>query len=218
MRPFIVLVVLTWLVAAPLALAGHAVNHLPANELEPVTALVEMATDGYVFEISRPGERVFEVRVLHRQSFFEVGSVDPWASPLGQYALDRVDVLGPASRACATAAACGNQGLWLHGLRLATGGVPGPCPNPQLPTQGCYAPQTLEVLSDGAATYLRITLNHDFEPAFSGAAIAVAELPCTESLSCQLASTSWARGFYNTAKLALPLDVLDAVPEIVRIN
>lgn len=217
MRSLIVVAVLAGLVAAPLALAGHNVSHLDENkELEPVLALAEMATDGYVFQISRPAERVFEVRVLHRQSFFEVGGQDPWASPLGQYGLERVDLLGPAFQTCATRAACSDQGLWLHGLRLTTSGAPGPCPNPQVPTQPCYAPQTVAVLQDAGGDYARITITHDFEPTFAGAASVVLDLPCS-GIGCQDGQT-WARGYFNTAKIALPLDALDAVPEPLRLD
>lgn len=216
MRSLIVVAVLAGLVAAPLALASHNVSHLPSNELEPATSLVEMATDGYVFLITRPAEKVFEVRVLHRQSFFEVGGFDPWESPLGQYGLERVDLLAPAFQACATSAACSDQGLWLHGLRLATASAPGPCLNPQLPTQPCFAPQTVEVLQDAGGDYARITITYDFEPTFAGAASVVLDLPCS-GIGCQDGQT-WGRGYFNAAKIALPLDALDAVPETVRLD
>lgn len=218
MRSLIAISVLAGLVAAPLALAGHPVSHVPTNELEPALALAEMATDGYVFQITRPSSKVFEVRVLHRQSFFEVSGFDPFATPLGQYGLERADLLGPASRACATSAACSSQGVWLHGLRLSATNAPSPCPNPQVPIQACYAPQTVEVLQDAGGDYARITITHTFAPTYAGAANVVLPLRCDLSEIGCTDGTTWARGMFNTAKVALPLDALDAVGEIVRID
>lgn len=211
MRSQFVLFLASLVAFSPLAVANHPVSHAQPQEAEPIAALVEMATDGYVLQITRPSEQVFEVRVLHRQSFFTLADLDPWETPLGQYASDRVDVLGPASQSCATAADCGNSGLWLHGLRLISGNPAQPC-DMQVPLDGCFAPQTLEVLSEASGTFARITLDHDFEPTYVGSAIAVVPIALDDG------ETDWVRGFFNTLKVALPLDVLDAVPEPVRVS
>lgn len=196
-RSILVLAILA--VASSTALANHPVGHVPPSNLEPAAALLEMATDGYVVEVTRASERVFEIRVLHQQELTSVGGV-PVAA---QYAFDRVDVRSTA-RTCATNAACGNEGIWLHGLRVDLTGTG----QNQLPHQGFYPAQTHAVKQDLAGSYLEVTITQAFSPTYQGAANAV--------VTIDTPGKDWVRGMYNAAKLVAPLDALDAVPQLVR--
>lgn len=184
------------------AFADHPVQNVPAGPTEPAAALAEMATDGYVLEVTRASERVFEVRVLHRQEPLFIGPFSVFEGPQGQLALDRVAVVAQ-DQACATGAACGNIGLWLHSARVnpVTGDV-------QVPTAGFYPAQTHALRSDLGGTFLEVTIDAPLNPTFTGGVIAVVGIT----------GDDWVRGFYNSAKLAAPLDALDAVPQPIRIS
>jgi hypothetical protein len=202
-RSILVLAVLA--VASSTAYANHPIGHIGPGPTEPFVALAEMAADGYMVEIVRTGNKVFEVRVLHVQDFTTIGGVGVGA----QYTFDRVDVTGGAPgsmRTCSTNATCSNQGLWLHGLRLNPASGEGN----QLPHAGFYPAQTHEFLEDLGGRYLRVTITQDFDPDYNGAVNAVTPIKAG-------AGSDWVRGMYNTAKLVAPLDALDAVPQLVRI-
>ena len=192
-------------VAAPTAWAHHAVVHAQPGATEPVAALVEMATDGYVLDISRqaPQNRVFDIHVLHIQDLVVLagGTVSQ------QYAHDGVAVVGSAEAvSCLVPADCGDAGIWLHGLRA--GGFP-PAVT-QTPDQGFYPAQTLQVITPASgAPYLRVTITAAFDPAtYQGAALGYVNIE----------DGQWVRGFYNSAKATLPVDALDSVPELVRVR
>lgn len=170
---------------------------------EPVLVWPEIARDGYLVQITRVEARVFDIRVLHQQELVTFGNLPVYA----QYALDPVGIVAKEG-ACDHSGTCGNVGLWLHSLRAAAGcsTLPSCEPSATTPIEGLYLPQTHALSGDG--TTLRVTLGGEpFSPAFNGAVNAVVTLD----------NGHWVRGFYNVAKLAVPLDALDAFPEPIRI-
>lgn len=156
-----------------------------------LTERAEMADDGYMLRIERVGERVFDVHALAEMELFSVGG-----EPITlQYASVPVDIL-PA----------GAPVLFFQTLRAAA-----PCDSEpaMLPVQRCTLGQAAAVLAapDGHA-FLRVTLTDPpYDPYLLGAIGA----------RVQVEGGAWVEGYYNIAKLALPLDALDAVSDPVRI-
>lgn len=162
---------------------------LPEVPLAPVceglSFFVEAATDGYVLQVQRTAPATFEVRVRH--------GLDPGA-PTGPLPLGAPLVaLAPGDRTCATAAACDNNGLWVHALQGGAG-------DDGNPLTGRYFPQTIAAAADGLSWTI----------ALAGTPASAEQVTLVAVVG--LASGEWARGFYNPAKLALPLDALDAAP------
>lgn len=204
-------VVLAAALLLPVALASHPVNHDPLGFEDPDGPLLsetcrqvlfegappfpevplgpacqaggflaEAATDGYVLQIQRLGPGTFELRVRHG---LDLGQ---GPLPLGTNQERLLD----ASRACATAAACSNQGIWVH----ATVG------DDRNPLTGHYYPQVITAAPDG--------LNWTIAVDTSGAPVEQVVVVVV----AQLASGEWLRGFYHPAKVTLALDLLDVVP------
>lgn len=184
---------------AAVSVLGHAEGDVAASVLGtsegPVrlTERAEMAHDGYLVLIERAGERSFDVRVLAEQVLFSVGG-----QPVGfQYASDPVDVAAPAGPA-----------LFLQTLRVGE-----PCDGLTLPVARCHPEQAIEVRTgaDGH-TFLHIDIvGPPFDPTFQGAVGA-------QVVVLDGGAPQRVEGYFNIAKLALPLDALDAVADVVRIT
>lgn len=196
------------LLVAPAALADHPVNNDPLTlfenfgetcndgELEAIqfrfyhvcndaNGLVEVATDGYVLAITRTSPASFEVRVRHAVEPFD-GALDDVRAPL---AVPYVP-LSAIDAACGSPADCAGRGFYIHGLVESSGDGN--------PLSGTYLEQ-------------RITEN---DGVWSVTFTAPPDHPVYVSIVgvVTLTDGTYVRGFYNPAKLALPLDPLDAVP------
>jgi hypothetical protein len=192
---------------APLAAEAAVAPPAPAPALPGTAAFaVEVANDGYVVQATRVSQDVFEVRVLHTQPLTSIAG-QPIA---GQYATGGVTLADPAAFATCNAAdpqdadLC--EGLWLHGLRVnGNGGVV------QVPTDGFFPAQEVEHFNDATGDGLRITLQQTFQPTYQGVGVLAVEVQ-------NATGTHLVRGYYDEVKSALPLDALDAVPQVLRVS
>lgn len=201
-------VVVAALCIAPVALASHPVDHdvlglyenfggtcsgpLLDYEMDTfcndLTGLVEVATDGYVLAIARVDDVTFTIKVRHAIFTFEDPGADPLFHPLSApVALPLVN-LSVEDVDCLVAADCDGIGLWSHGLG-----------DDSNPFTGHYLPQRVRSLD--ATTWEVTFLAPSAAPAYTSLVGVVT-----------LAQPEWLRGFYNPAKLATPIDALDAVP------
>lgn len=198
----------------PVALASHPVDHdvlglyenfggvcggpLLDYEMDTfcndLTGLVEVATDGYVLAIARVDDVTFTIKVRHSVLTVEdPGEEDLFYPVSAPVALSLVN-LSAVDAVCRVAVDCNYIGFWSHGFTDDVN-----------PLTGEYLHQRVRSLD--ATTWEITLLSPSADPAYASL-VGVVSLEQLVSLQ----QPEQVRGFYNPAKLATPIDALDAVP------